>query len=424
MHTLNLLIIPLILISLNFKIEFSYLVALLCSLGAASFIYTQEGLVNILFAIVIFNVIPIVCQRFSLNLRKRQDALQAKKNELKSAHEEMLKVHSVLKQSNNQLTDAVSQIVELYKITRDLSKVLGFKEICTIFCQKLVEYFKFTKCRLVLRDEDKKDLEVKKVFEVEYNLPSAQEVGSRAADLEMLKQSLHAKKTIYVIDRSLALIPLVVENKFLGTLAVEELAHQALENFSILANQFSLEFNRVRFYQKIQELAITDGLTGLFVRRYFLERLQEELKRSSRHKLSVGFLMIDIDHFKQCNDNFGHLTGDAVLKEVGKRIKTCVREIDMAARYGGEEFSVLLPDTDKQGAQQAAERIRLSIAQEKFKAYGEQIDVRVSAGAALYPAGSASLQQLIDKADQALYRAKQQGRNRVVLAQSSLREGS
>lgn len=125
--------------------------------------------------------------------------------------------------------------------------------------------------------------------------------------------------------------------------------------------------------------------------------------------------MIDIDHFKQCNDTYGHLTGDVMLREIAGVIKENVREIDLVARFGGEEFSVLLPNTDKEGAAYVAERIRSGIERQTFHAYNETLSLKVSIGVASLPEHAHVPQVLIDKSDQALYRAKQQGRNRVCI---------
>ncbi|MCQ9208577.1 MAG: GGDEF domain-containing protein [Omnitrophica bacterium] len=415
MHLLNLFIIPLILISLNFKLKFSYVISLLCSLTAATFIYTEQLTANILFTIAIFNLVPLVGQRFSLNLRNKQLSLGAKKSLLKAACAQRRRERDLTRQSNTQLANKVAQIVELYQMGRDMSSVLKTEGIFEILAKKLAGHFRFERCRLILIDEQAQGLEVEKVFELKYDQSYVRQVDTGSADSQILKQSLDAEKIAYIEEESKVLAPLMAEGKFLGALTVEDLSVRALGNFSILVDQFALEFERVRLYQKIQKLAITDGLTELFVRRYFLERLEEEIERSACHHLELAFLMIDIDHFKRCNDNFGHLTGDAVLKEIGARIKASVREIDLAGRFGGEEFSVLLPDTDKEGAYQAAERIRLNIAEHRFKAYDQPINVQISAGVALYPRDSTSLQGLIDKADQALYRAKQEGRNRICL---------
>jgi diguanylate cyclase (GGDEF)-like protein len=170
---------------------------------------------------------------------------------------------------------------------------------------------------------------------------------------------------------------------------------------------------KVKLYEQIQELAITDGLTGIFVRRHFLERFHEEMARHLRYGLKLSFLMLDIDHFKQQNDSFGHLIGDVILRKTTQILKANLREIDLLGRYGGEEFSIVLPDTDKVGALQAAERIRLAVEEYSFKAYEELSKITISVGIAVFPDDARSVQRLIDCADAALYRAKQEGRNRV-----------
>jgi len=268
---------------------------------------------------------------------------------------------------------------------------------------------------MLLVDEEKTDFKPKKVFELVSGNPQVSLIDANQADSDLLKHALGAQKITYSKDKAMASLPLSADSKFLGALIIEGLEVNMLEKFSILAHQFSLEFKRASFYQKIEELAITDGLTGLFVRRYFLQRLYEETERSLRHKLKISFLMIDIDHFKQCNDKYGHLTGDVVLREVADKVSGCVREIDLVARYGGEEFCVLLPDTDKDAARDVAERIRQNIEQSEFSAYDEVLRVNVSIGVADFPHDSNNPSELIDKADQALYQAKQQGRNRVCL---------
>jgi diguanylate cyclase (GGDEF)-like protein len=172
---------------------------------------------------------------------------------------------------------------------------------------------------------------------------------------------------------------------------------------------------RIRLYELVQELAITDGLTGIFVRRHFIDRLSEEVDRARYFNTRVSFLMVDIDHFKLCNDKYGHLVGDMVLKEASSIMKKNLREIDIIGRYGGEEFSVILPETLKKDAAMVAERLRSSVEQTKISAYDENIDVTISIGISTFPDDTDEPNQLIDKADQMLYKAKEQGRNRVVL---------
>ena len=127
----------------------------------------------------------------------------------------------------------------------------------------------------------------------------------------------------------------------------------------------------------------------------------------------MSFLMIDVDFFKKFNDQYGHLTGDQILREIGFLIKENIREIDIAGRYGGEEFCVILPDTDRQGAYYAAERIRRAAEKKTVKAYDASVKVTVSVGTTTFPADGKEMEELIDKADWALYRCKKSGRNAV-----------
>ena len=164
-------------------------------------------------------------------------------------------------------------------------------------------------------------------------------------------------------------------------------------------------------YEMAVQSAITDNLTGLYSRGYFDHFLDLEIKRSHRQKTPVALLMIDIDNFKQINDTFGHLAGDKILKQLGDLIRFNIREIDLAARYGGEEFAVVMSNTDTQEAEKAAERIRQSIQENGF-ADSNSI-VTVSIGIALFPLDAKSMDELIEKADTSLYKAKRDGKNRV-----------
>ena len=132
-----------------------------------------------------------------------------------------------------------------------------------------------------------------------------------------------------------------------------------------------------------------------------------------RHKTNISFLMLDLDHFKEKNDRFGHLVGDVVLKEVASILKSNLREIDIIGRYGGEEFAIVLSGTGKEGAFQVAGRIREGIEGAVFKAYDEVVSSTVSIGISVFPDDAVNSDALIEAADKALYKAKETGRNRV-----------
>lgn len=163
---------------------------------------------------------------------------------------------------------------------------------------------------------------------------------------------------------------------------------------------------------KYKEMAIIDELTGVFNRRGIMELLRREVARSERFKLPLSVAMVDIDDFKKVNDTFGHITGDKVLKAVATIMKSVIRKIDMIGRYGGEEFLVIFPNTPKNNARIAAEKLRKEVESHKFKYKDREFKVTISIGVAEYEDGD-STESLIAKADEALYRAKSAGKNRV-----------
>lgn len=166
--------------------------------------------------------------------------------------------------------------------------------------------------------------------------------------------------------------------------------------------------------RELEKLAAEDELTGLFNRRYFIQRLEQELARSHRYGTTCSLLMIDVDHFKQVNDTYGHSVGDQVLVTVGEILRSCLRSTDLAARYGGEEFCVLAANTDLEGGKLFAERIRRLLAERCFTPPGKPpFSITCSIGVAEVRPG-VTAKQLIDRADEAMYEAKRQGRNRVV----------
>lgn len=166
---------------------------------------------------------------------------------------------------------------------------------------------------------------------------------------------------------------------------------------------------------ELAELATRDGLTRLFNHRIFQERLEEEVKRSIRYGSEVTLVLLDIDHFKRCNDTYGHPFGDTVLVGVAEMLVREVREIDIVARYGGEEFAVVLVETSGPGARACCERLRQRMEELNFECNGERVSVTGSFGVAAWSDGGLeSRKQLIKRADQSLYHAKHAGRNRVV----------
>lgn len=167
--------------------------------------------------------------------------------------------------------------------------------------------------------------------------------------------------------------------------------------------------------QRLEYLAITDSLTGIFNRRHILSRFNEEFERAKRLKKDLGCIMIDIDRFKSINDEFGHLVGDEVLREVSVRIRNSIRIYDILGRYGGEEFLIILPDTDFDDTKSLAERIRENVKADMFLATDMplHIHITISLGIARMTNTDNSIDDLIKKADDGLYKAKNSGRDRI-----------
>ncbi len=175
----------------------------------------------------------------------------------------------------------------------------------------------------------------------------------------------------------------------------------------------SLRQERDRMVEKLKKLAITDGLTKLYNSRYFYEQLNLEIDRFNRYKHPLSLLLLDIDHFKNFNDRYGHLEGDKVLVRLGKVIKSCLRTLDTGYRYGGEEFTVILPETSPHEAVVVAERIRSILKQEKISPLPETaVPITISIGIAEYHEGE-ELTDLVKRADSAMYLSKDGGRDRI-----------
>lgn len=166
---------------------------------------------------------------------------------------------------------------------------------------------------------------------------------------------------------------------------------------------------------RLEEAVLTDELTQLANRRGWDQRVDTEFKRFKRYDHQASLFLLDIDDFKKLNDTFGHLIGDQALREVARVIGSCIREVDFAARYGGEEFTVLLPDTDLKGAAVAAERMRAALETTSFTVKGTRVPITASFGVAAFQAKDRKPDQSLDRSDQALYLAKERGKNRVCL---------
>lgn len=224
--------------------------------------------------------------------------------------------------------------------------------------------------------------------------------------------------------KSFIAIPLKLEDRVIGVINVSDktdggsFSDHDMDLLQSFASFASIALERGAYYSMSEELkmlSMTDPLTGLFNRRYFRERLFEEVERVKRHSECFSAFLIDIDDFKSFNDRFGHSFGDEVLKGVSRTIRDAVRSMDVVARYGGEEFAVILPHTNKKDSFIIAERIREDVEEYKKMVRPFKEWPTISLGVAEFPNDANDIDELINKADSAMYHAKRTGKNRVVV---------
>jgi diguanylate cyclase (GGDEF)-like protein len=244
---------------------------------------------------------------------------------------------------------------------------------------------------------------------------SPQFVQDVKSDPDFLRASYEVSQEICV--------PLIKEGHLFGTLNIESAAPQKLTEDDVnllitFAGQVVVAIENARLYSEVQRLAIVDELTGLYNRRGFFEIGKREWERAYRLNRTLAVLFIDVDHFKRFNDAYSYAVGDQVLRLLAGSLRANLRDIDLIGRYGGEEFVVIMPEVDEQTSLIVAERIRHQIEIMETRTEKGSIRVTVSIGVCSKKSEFLTLDQLLDKAGQALHLAKNQGRNCVVLSSS------
>jgi len=224
--------------------------------------------------------------------------------------------------------------------------------------------------------------------------------------------------------------PIIAHGNTIGILYVEctsdemiQLVNNRMDSLRQLVQITALAVATLNLQTKLESQSIRDPLTGLFNRHFMQMSMEREMARASRRRQIMAVLMLDVDHFKRFNDTHGHVAGDAVLKSIAEVFKNCIRAEDIACRYGGEEFTIILPDTTVEGACDRADAILQAIAQLKVTDGGEIFsDLTISIGLAFFPGDGDTSDQLLQRADAALYRAKRLGRNQVALYENAFTE--
>lgn len=321
----------------------------------------------------------------------------------------------------------------ILNITNSVGSELELEKVCDLMVEKIYQLVKCNGCAIILIGRDRVKLQS------EIGFGSSIKDVEFSVDMPLIKYIISTKNKIFIgdIDKSyfkysiprgdltssMICMPIIGKDRVKGIIYIDSKNINAFSNaheyfLNILAHEISIAIERAIAYERIKELTIKDDLTGVYNRRKFDQDLREELNKSVRYVRNLSLLMLDIDYFKKYNDFHGHQMGDAILRKLGMVFNKYMRNTDKAYRYGGEEFAVICTETDRDNAIICAERLRKVISDEKFE--GEE-DIRppgnltVSIGVSNFPFDATKLDQFIKHADDALYRAKAEGRNRVVV---------
>jgi diguanylate cyclase (GGDEF)-like protein/PAS domain S-box-containing protein len=317
------------------------------------------------------------------------------------------------------------ELEALQATMKDISSELELPKLLDAIARRLIDLLHDGGCDVALYDEQKSSLEVVASYNHNPELVGREIILGQG----LLGQAAQSQNTLHVKDdpdwdpshaSGVIAVPLMNGLDLLGVVAVgvdrtvRRFNHSDVHMIEMFAQQASIAIQNAKLFAEVHRLAITDALTGVYNRGYFFEQAHQEFVRCTRYPHALSLIMLDVDHFKEINDRFGHRAGDRALRDVAALCLANTRDADLVGRYGGEEFVILLPETPLGGAAITAERLREQIRLNKVTTDLGEFHITVSIGAAELKAETRDLDELIEQVDQAMYQAKRSGRNRVV----------
>lgn len=371
----------------------------------------------------------------ALRLKELNELLIDQSKNLELANKEISGLNEELVQKNKELRKNIYGLHSLFEVSLDLSSILDIDGLINSILLTIIGQYS-CKSTMFMKADIREELLLKvydsKGFEKELdNLTMKQ--NDTLVDyfkshpspilLSELKTRINTSSDFNKLDSiEIELIaPVIIKQQVVGLICFgpriknTPFEEREIQQITILTNIFTIAVNNASLYKDVEQLSYTDGMTELHNYRYFELRLKEEVSRHVRTKIGLSLLILDVDFFKNFNDTNGHQAGDEVLRKLGHILKETVRENDIVARYGGEEFAIILPAVDAEGAIILAERIRDNVEKAHFE--GEHVQpngkVTISIGEAAIPGDTERYDELIRKADIALYEAKNSGRNQV-----------
>jgi diguanylate cyclase (GGDEF)-like protein len=313
-----------------------------------------------------------------------------------------------LEETNRELSKRVTELNAISEIAVAIHSTLDFDQVGRLVLEILQKVLNLRACSLMIIDRQAGET----VFTASQGLSN--ETGESLA-YQDLSEGMATSP-----DGMLRCIPLLQHEKITAVLctdgeAIDAFTEDDMLVLSAIASELAVAIENAQLYKLTKRLSMTDELTGLMNYRYLRQRLELEIERAQRYLRPVSLIMIDLDDFKALNDTYGHAAGDRALADIAGVFQSKIRDLDVVARYGGEEFSIVLPETDASGAFVVAEKVREAVSLHRFQRDDGRLDVRltVSLGVATYPIHAGNAEELLRQADDALYRAKTSGRNKV-----------
>lgn len=391
--------------------------------------YTQSWVLPEVFVLAALALIPeFMAQQVEISRSKIQLQMSSREAE----YEALQEAADSTKVQNTQIEKQLRQIEHLYDVIKEAGSTLNVQEMIELTKDFTERMFDLPHFVIAVLSNDGKKYEIRiasgcddslfRSFELD---PEAHSMGAHFARQkkplwvpDVSNQDPYQKLSNLAI-KSFLFMPFLIQDRVIGFLCAFSTREPLIDperftNFQIFCNQISIGLQKALLYEKVQKLSITDGLTKLNSHRHFKQRLEEEMVLASRYNSELSLLILDIDHFKKYNDNFGHVAGDHVLMEVARLLREQTEKTHLPARYGGEEMVLVAPETSKEQAMEIAEKIRSAIEAFTFNVGKETTQVTVSIGVATFPEDAQTHMDLISKADKALYAAKARGRNRIV----------
>ena len=435
--------VPYLGVAFVFHIAVHFVVHRFDNIFCLEYFTTHHGqylfLIGILYLIFLafLRIIGTYYNQFSQNEKDNQNLvdqlgrkyaqLEEARKEKQDQYDKLKEVNLQLEDSNKKLTSSIAEFFTLQQISQAISSIFDMNELLQFVNDIIIGVMGVSTSNIALygSGSDRLKVQVSNIYNKKERAILTDNINTPYLKDAVDKGTTILNNTVNPDDfdftrgrniRSLLCVPFLVKGKSHGCVLIEHTIPEAFDEdnvrlLEIITQQISIAIDNARLYEQLQEFANTDGLTQIYNRVFFQNRLQYELEQARQLGYEVSVILYDIDNFKRFNDTYGHLFGDIVLKTLAKLVKESIRKDDIVARFGGEEFIVLLPHTGKELACEKAEELRKKISELTIRDQSIEASVTVSMGVSTFPTLAQTELTLINSADEALYVAKKSGKN-------------